>query len=183
VTSLLSHVKVIDKQYPPRAAYEHLIEKTTDRFEHWYWEDDVHVDTCSRTPVFYWRPTNQGSRGIYVVARLLWVEANPGNYKRLRLHNTCGVYTCVNPAHWENPDRVRVWTLPGESAAELVRSIGETDCVHIRTRGAHYMVCGTTASRSAVFVLTERVPITCETCLRDWQQLGRLLEEVPHVPP
>lgn len=199
--ALIPHVFVIDEQYPSSRDFAHLIDKGDTRHEHWYWDDEFHVGPFARTPVFRWSPTGQGRRGIYVVARLLWVEANPGERKRLELRSMCGVYCCVNPAHWENMSRERVWTLPGESAAELVRCTYLADVldpidktvegyeqrttVHIRVKGSMFAACTSRLMRhgrrrnNKTEVLVEREPITCEKCLAEWRKLGRLLEEVP----
>lgn len=183
--SLLPHVRVIDKQYPPSSELKPLIDKVSDAaFGHWYWEGDVHDDRLSRTPVFRWAPAGWPHRGIYVVARLLWCETNAREPRRLMLDNTCGVYACVNPAHWIDARRPRLWTLPDESDALLVRRSYPTrvPVVHVRAGDSSFAACGIDVSRShggfIASVEASRVPITCDDCLKTWLGLQRPLKEI-----
>lgn len=193
MVELLHHHVVSKDQYPPVELLEPYIDRKTDA--HWYWEGDIREDPFSRTPVFHWRPGSDGARGMYVVARLLWAAANDGAHKRRNLVNTCGVYACVNPAHWVDAD-VKRYTLPVGVNAQLldrladkleieigmwgereVQSHDRVHVVHIVSEKARYTVCGM-LSRGGV-VPQERVAITCVNCLRDWKALGRPLEELP----
>jgi hypothetical protein len=187
VTSLRGHVLVIDKSYPPSSVFEYLIDKTTGaEHGHWYWDGEFHIDPFERTPMFVWSPYPNGRRGKYIVGRLLWIEANPGDYGHLTLKNTCGVHACVNPAHWENPDRVRWWTLPEGADAALVRVRHSNNVrVHICTIGSAFLMC-TAVQHPTISISLEkgsRAHITCEQCVHSWLSLGRTLDELYEPPP
>ena len=190
---LLSHPRLLEDLYPPIDAIEALIDKQPT---HWYWEGDFHIDPFSRTPVFRWSPAGTRRSGLYVVARLLWAAAHPGEQKRLQLRNKCGVYACVNPEHWEDINRPRLWTLPDDADAELLRSRAATvvhdavdgtyegvrtvqERVHVRSNGSHFAVCGAAFRHGqGVCVVDPCLPITCEACLKEWRGLGRPLKEI-----
>lgn len=190
---LLPHVRVLDQKYPPREAYAPRIDVSPP---HWYWDGDFFADPFSRTPVFRWSPEGHPHTGVYVVARLLWCDANPGEHRRLKLRNTCGVYGCIDPSHWEDVDRPRRFTLPDDSVDLLVRAphhrrglvvrdraMGSTVLVHIRSLAAYHAVCGLSFDGRVVGLGCSTVDkgsvITCEECLKEWQGLGRPLKELP----
>lgn len=181
--TLRSHFVVAHKSYPRSEVFEYLIDKTTDAAHgHWYWDGDFHIDPPERTPIFVWTPQPELKMcGKYIVARLLWVEANPGTYKHLILKNTCGVHACVNPAHWENPHRERWWVLPPDVEASLVVGLSpHGPRVHIRSEDSVYMMCGNTLRNSEPHTVPahERRVITCTECVEAWRGFGRPLVEV-----
>jgi len=187
MNTLRPHLYVLDKTYPPSSTFDHLIDKKLGAAHgHWYWDGDFHDDTVDRTPIFKWRALSPDRRvGKYVVARLLWIEANPGTYSRLTLRNTCGVFACVNPAHWENPHRERWWTLPADVDASLVniQRNGWPARIHIRSNESLYTMCAIVVHDEGASTLpaSEGHRITCETCLAAWQSLNRPLDELPVV--
>lgn len=184
-THLRSHIRSGEGLFPPREAFFDQIEVTPT---HWYWNGDFYEEPFSRTPVFRWGAPGR-NKGIYVVARLLWCEGKE-QPKRLKLRNTCGVYACVNPEHWENPDRERRFVLPEGAPASLVEQLRwvvmsakdireAAHRVHIVSAEAGVTVCGVSAYGPERRSADACSIITCKTCVFEWRAMGRLLEEVP----
>lgn len=170
------------KVLPPRALLEPHVERTSN---HWFWLLEFYDDGLDRTAVFSWAPPAEAT-GVYVVARLLWCWENDGvGIKRLQLENTCGLATCINPAHWRYQRAIvaKPMMLPAGADAHLVQylkvdSFGQprTESVHIVRNDSTYAVCGVATQRLRS---TAGPAITCKTCVTEWQSSGAALCEVP----
>lgn len=162
---------------PSQELLEPFIERTPN---HWYWLDEFLDDHVDRTAVFRWSREDHNAT-TWIVARLLWCAAHPDeNPVRLSLMNLCGLFTCINPEHWEHVNRKRNFTLPTDSDAFLcsrpqTRPSLHVEDVHIAPPETSYTMCGSVVS-------DHRHPsgtvITCKTCLREWQGFGRPLVEI-----
>lgn len=173
------------KHLPPKDAVMALVEETPN---HFYWLGEFYDDGLDRAAIYPWKPPAE-PRTLYVVPRLLWVWANDAiGIKRLRIENTCKLYTCVNPAHWRSHEASHVLKsariAPGYSV-RLIRHLNEVTLthgipapVHIFTEGAAHAMCGAKPIGSPLPADTE---VTCPRCLKSWQALGRpfLTEECP----
>lgn len=169
---------------PPRELIDPLVEVTP---HHWYWLGEFYDDNLDRAAVFPWAPPAEAVTR-FMVARLLWCWANDGvGIKRLLLENTCGLATCINPAHWRYIRSVVSGnlSLPPEADAYLVRygamhdnmkSSGSTlRSVHIVRHDNAYTVCGVSTKS---LCSTDDPLITCKTCVIEWRRSGATLVEV-----
>jgi hypothetical protein len=167
---------------PPRELVEPHVERTPN---HWYWLLEFFDDGLDRTAVFPWSPPAE-HQVQFVVARLLWCWENDGlQIKNLKLENTCGLATCINPDHWRyinNPISI-TYTLPAGVGARLVQYTSKAGSVryvqgsvHIAHDDTSYTVCGVALRPLASTKLG--VVITCKTCVAEWRALGRPLLEV-----
>ena len=164
---------------PPRELVDPQVETGPN---HWFWLGEFHDDGNGPTAVFPWAPPAE-ARAYYVVARLLWCWDNDGlGIKRLRLENTCGLATCINPRHWRYVKDLaqRKFMLGPDAGARLYTYAHAADegskSVHIVRDDAYYTMCGASLRRLATS--REKI-ITCEDCLQEWRGYGRPLEEVP----
>jgi hypothetical protein len=165
---------------PPADLLEPLIERTS---MHWYWLGDFVDDGMDRSAVFRWAAPDENA-GQYMVPRLLWQMANPHeNPKRVLLENMCGLFTCVNPAHWQRrrgafkiPARI---VLPDTVEALPVVHHRWAVVVHILRNDAASIVCGHHVGRSSAYQhLARTATITCEECISSWARLGQPYMEV-----
>jgi hypothetical protein len=160
---------------PPEDLLEPLIERTPN---HHYWLGDFHDDGLDRSAKFRWAPPDE-NMVTFMVPRLLWQRANPDVRGRYLLENTCGLFTCINPAHWRRrqaalqiPARIVV---PETVDAVPVAHTQDQLLVHIRRMDAITTVCG----RGAGFVALKRdAPITCDECISAWVRTGQPYVEV-----
>jgi hypothetical protein len=145
---------------------EPLIERTPT---HWYWNGEFVEDPFDRCAYFDWAPPFEMNTR-WMVPRLLWQLANPTLVaKRVLLENTCGLFTCINPAHWSRrrgairiPARI---VLPDSVEATPVVHSMEILLVHIRRNDAETTVCG----RGSMFKgLVKTTVVTCDACIRTW---------------
>lgn len=162
--------------WPPLEAFAKHVEKTDT---HWYWLDEFLDDRLERTPVFRWVVEDHNVT-TWAVARLLWcIEHDALHRKHLTLENTCGLYTCINPAHWMNPIKVGDgdFTLPSDSGGSMrsVQFNRRLRVVHIVPADAGYTMCGL---RSPNQTHPTGDIITCAPCLKEWRGYGRPLLEV-----
>jgi len=159
---------------PPRDLVEPHVERTPN---HWYWLLEFYDDGLDRVAVFPWSPPGE-YQTQYVVARLLWCWANDGlQIKVLKLENTCGLATCINPDHWRyinNPIAI-LYTLPPGTGARLVKYTKYQGTVHITREDTTYAVCGVSTK---ALTSTSDVVISCKQCVAEWKALGRPLLEV-----
>src|SRR5512142_2495343 len=81
---------------PPPELLEPYIERTDN---HWYWLDEFVDDGLDRCAVFVWAAPAE-KQGQFMVPRLLWQYAHAEETARVLLENVCGLFTCINPAHW-----------------------------------------------------------------------------------
>lgn len=164
---------------PPLELLLPLIEKTAT---HWLWDGDFNEAEAMRFATFLWAAPGEVSVR-YVVARVLWSITNNDTLAHRRLRNTCGLTTCVNPAHFERvllkgEERLDLVTLPpgfkfGDgTTARLVRIAG-SDHVHILRDDTYYTTCYK-AARGAVST-PPGVVITCAKCVAEWRDFGRPL--------
>jgi hypothetical protein len=166
---------------PPRELIDPHVEITPN---HWFWLLEFHETETGPTAVFPWTaPAENSTR--YVVARLLWCWDNDGfGIKRLRLENTCGLATCINPRHWRYVKDLasRKFMLVAGSDARLFSYAHAAEegskSIHIVPHEAYYTMCGASLRR---LVTSREKIITCEDCLSEWRAYGRPLEEV-HGP-
>lgn len=159
--------------YPPRADVEALIERTEN---HWYWTGDFTDDPFGdNAPIYRYAPHRKNGP-VFVVTRLTWYWEYGNDLKRLTLENTCGVYTCVNPAHWLRksssqaavnlvlPVDIRAWPVQG-GRNSVVAHIAHNDAVHA--------LCGSTHERRC----DVGTRITCNECVRAWRARGGVFIE------
>lgn len=175
-----SHRGAAGKHLPPRHVLETLIEKSD---YHWLWGGDFLDEDDLRYAAFLWAPPHVQAVW-YVVARVLWAYDNDASLFHRSLRNTCGLSTCVNPAHYERVatlgEELDLVTLPkglvfGDgSKARLVR-IGTEQHVHILRDDSAYVACYRAVSQKNVVTMPEGTPITCNKCLTEWRDFGRPL--------
>lgn len=155
---------------PPRAEVDVLVEITAT---HWYWLGDFWDDGIDRTPVFRWSVESE-NRGRYAVARLLWCWANNAtSISPLYLEITCGLITCVNPAHVRRiGGPSHAMTLPSGCGARMRKS---GVAVHIVRDDSTFAICGRNVPRvDAPLGAT----VTCRTCVLEWRARGNPLVPV-----
>jgi len=161
---------------PPPELLEPFIERTPN---HWYWLGEFYDDNVDRSAEFRWAAHAENA-GRYMVPRLLWQYAHPEEAtKRVMLENTCGLFTCINPAHWDKrrgairiPARI---VLPDTVEAMPVVYSMETLLVHIRRNDATSPVCG---SGSVHKGLAKHTVITCDDCISTWVRTNQPFTEV-----
>lgn len=163
---------------PPAELLEPLIERTPN---HWFWLGDFLDDNVDRSAKFRWAaPAEEAT--TYMVPRLLWHYANPTEpMQRILLENTCGLFTCINPAHWSKrrgavriPARI---VLPESVEAIPVMQESATLTVHIRWNDAIATVCGH-GLRRAYQNMTKAKVITCDDCISAWVRTNQPFTEV-----
>lgn len=159
---------------PPKEEVLALVEETPN---HFYWLGDFYDDGLDRSAVFPWRPPGE-HKAMYMVPRLLWVWANDAvGVKNLKIENTCGLFTCVNPAHWRKRATIKAATLPPGLDVRLVRhqrviSHGDSKLppVHIFAEDRDYAICGLKPNGRT---LPPDTYVTCPQCLKSWRAAGR----------
>lgn len=177
-----SHRGAAGKHLPPRHVLEGLVDRESDPSHH-LWDGDFLEADGLRFAAFLWAPPAH-SAVWYCVARVLWSYENDQSLFHRRLRNTCGLTTCVNPAHFERVaalgDDVELLTLPPAlrfsdgTSARLVR-IGEEQHVHILRDDSAYVSCYRAVNTKKLVTMPERTPITCSRCITEWRDFGRPL--------
>lgn len=157
---------------PPPDAYAPLIDRGPDPAGHWYWLGEFYDNGLDRSAVFPWAPPAERPT-LFMVPQLLWQQANPTAVSRTLLENTCGLYTCINPAHWAargvaSLPTVAV-TLPEDVGARPARSTALGTVVHILYDQQESALCG---RRLRALHLAQTTPITCPHCILRWVQAG-----------
>lgn len=153
-------------QFPKRSDVEPLIERT---HLHWYWLGEFTDDPFGdHAPVF----------ATFSVVRLIWhwEYGYNGLPRQLSLVNTCGVFACVNPKHWECrslPLVDVIVTLPPGQDAWPIRAQNSAYVVHIAHDDATHAVCGTRSHDR----IDRDANITCINCVRAWRSRGGQLLE------
>ena len=174
--ALLHRGRVYDGRLPPAETLEPFIERTP---HHHYWLAEFYDDGLDRSAEFKWGAPDEPTV-VFMVPRLLWQLAHPTETaKRLLLENACGLFTCVNPAHWRRrqaalqiPARIVV---PDTVDALPVAHTQDQLLVHVRRMDAIVTVCG----RGTGFVALKRdAPVTCDECIGSWVRTGQPYEEV-----
>lgn len=164
---------------PPRDFLEPFIERTEN---HWYWLGDFMERDLERGAVFSWAAPNE-RKTRYAVPRLLWQLEHPEDVeKRLLLENTCGLFTCINPAHWRKrrgsfkiparivlPESVEAW--PVIHHPDMIHSLD----VHIRFVDALAALCGRGVQYRG---MAKTTVVTCDDCISAWVRLDRPYTEV-----
>lgn len=161
---------------PPLALLEPFVDRTPN---HWYWLDEFYDDGLDRSAIFLWTPPAE-VRVKFMVPRLLWQLTNPTQLHRVLLENTCGLFTCINPAHWR--DRKAAVQIPARivlpdtvDAIPVVRPNTRVN-VHI-VRGAHATtLCGILDVKC--LKPDKKTPITCDECITIWVRLAQPFTEV-----
>jgi hypothetical protein len=181
-----SHVR------PPPEMLEPFVERTP---HHWYWLQEFYDDGLDRTAIFLWAPDG-GTPTRYTVTRLLWCWENSTTpERRLALTNTCGLLTCINPAHWHRivaPNDVLdgAYRLPDTADAHLAhritreaRQLLNAKRVHIVRNDSQHAVCGLASQHlhSIARVDSHHHPITCHVCIRTWCATGGVLDDTRKV--
>lgn len=178
-----SHRGAAGKTLPPRHVLEALIEKED---LHWLWGGDFLEEDQMRYASFAWAPPHS-SVVQYCVARVLWAYEHDASLFHRKLRNTCGLTTCVNPAHFDRVatlgEDLDLVTLPpglqlGDGSARLVR-IGHEQHVHILRDESGYVSCYRAVSAKNVVTMPEGTPITCARCIIEWRDFGRPLRKLP----
>lgn len=175
-----SHRGAAGQHLPPRHVLEGLVDRQSSG-EHWLWDGDFLEDDGIRYAAFLWAPPVE--RAVwYCVARVLWAYENDQSLFHRSLRNTCGLTTCVNPAHFERvvalSEGLELVTLPpglrdGEDrGARLVR-IGEEQHVHILRDDAAYVACYRAVNTRKLTTMPDKTPITCSKCITEWRDFGR----------
>ena len=155
-----------------------LLEPYIDRDKHhWYWLGEFYDDHLDRSAEFRWTAPAE-PQTLYMVPRLLWQLTHPEHQGRLLLENTCGLYTCINPAHWRKrqggfriPARI---VLPGHVEAVPMTSQQEV-VVHIRRLDVPHTVCGEGVRSHGA---DKKTVITCDDCISIWVRKGEPYTEV-----
>lgn len=161
---------------PPRELVEPYIERTPN---HWYWLGEFYEDALDRSAEFRWAaPAEKTTR--FMVPRLLWQYEHAESLgKRVLLENVCGLFTCINPAHWRtrqgtspNPARIllsedgKAW--PAVQGQDLVT-------VHIQLPHEQDVLCD---GRPLYRNLPKTTVVTCDECIGAWLHLGLPYTEV-----
>lgn len=174
----LSHRgRVLDGQLPPMEVLEPFIERTPN---HWYWLDEFFDDGLDRSAELRWGPLGE-SKATFMIPRLLWQLACAGPVpKQLMLENTCGLFTCINPAHWRDrrvalrmPSRI---VLPDSVENMPIAHINALVTVHIRQHDSTHALCGLQGGHCNE--LPKKAPVTCDDCIVTWVRAKRPYEEV-----
>lgn len=159
---------------PTMDLLEPYIERTDN---HWYWLGEFYDDGLDRCAEFDWSPPAERSTK-WMVPRLLWQLTNVNDAPRLMLENTCGLYTCINPAHWKprnavvkTPARI---VLTGDVEAMPVMHPAATVLVHIRRNDSVNTVCG---RHMEMYSLPKTSAVTCDECIAGWVRTGNLYTE------
>lgn len=158
---------------PPPEAYDELVERGDG---HWFWLGEFYDDGLDRSAMFPWTPPAE-QRVQFMVPRLLWHRANPdAPMARVLLENTCGLFTCINPAHWARRGgapparRIRL----GDGAARPVIAATSALIIHAMWDDAAHALCGA-GPRTRSFDKT--VPVTCTRCITTWVAAGHPYED------
>jgi hypothetical protein len=163
------------KILPPLELLEPSIDRTAT---HWYWLESFYDDGLDRSAEFVWAaPAESSTR--FMVPRLLWQLTHPEDVgKRLLLENTCGLFTCINPAHWRDrhaqvkiPARI---VLPDSVEAMPVMYSPAALTVHIRWNDAITTICGHGPKHHG---MAKPTVITCEECITTWVKLNQPYKE------
>lgn len=170
---------------PPLKILEPLLDKSSSK--HWYWNGDFSEDHNMRYASFVWSPPGE-QPVFYCVARVVWSHVNNQSLFKKRLRNTCGLTTCVNPAHFElgNTSTLGPVTLPtgtkteDGTGARLVTLNGHA-IVHILRDETVYTACYA-AALHGVNTAPEGTIITCPRCITAWRSAQRQLESVNALP-
>jgi len=149
---------------PLRSDVDPLVERTAT---HWYWLGEFTDDPLGDCAPAY---------RSFSVVRLLWEWEHGRDGRRLVLENTCGVYACVNLAHWRRrgaPAVARV--LPAGQGAWPARGSAGCFVTHVSRADTSHAACG---ARVSVFDAAPGV-ITCRACVKSWVSGGGLLVDGP----
>lgn len=159
---------------PPIELLEPYIERTNN---HWYWLGEFHDNNEDRSAEFRWAAPFESST-LWMVPRLLWQHTH-ADYGRLLLENVCGLFTCINPAHWRKrqgtfriPARI---VLPDTVEATPVMHPLAVLTVHIRRLDSLSTVCGRGRDQHA---LAKTTVITCDECISAWVRTSQPFTEV-----
>ena len=160
---------------PPAELLEPFIERTPN---HWYWLGEFYDDGLDRGAEFRWAPYAE-NLAYYAVPRLLWHLANPDEPSvRALLENTCGLFTCINPAHWAKrrgairiPARI---VLPEHVEAMPVMAANAVLTVHIRRVDSINTVCGHGPAHQGC---AKTAVITCDDCINAWVRTNQPFTE------
>lgn len=169
--------RVVDGLLPPMEVLEPHIERTPN---HWYWLLEFFDDGLDRSAEFRWGPPDE-TKATFMVPRLLWQMAHVGEVpKPLLLENTCGLFTCINPAHWRDrrgalrmPSRI---VLPDNVENVPVAHPNALLTVHIRQHDSSHTICGLMGNHCNVLV--KKAPVTCDDCISAWVRSKHPYEEV-----
>lgn len=163
------------KAFPPSNVLEPLIERTNN---HWYWLGDFTDNGVDRYATLSWAPPAEAA-GLYVVARVLWAHARgDAAPARVALGNACGLFTCINPAHWVEvtSNRKKKFSLPKDCGARpCALGSGHGKIVHVVRDEDAYTVCGLTRFSRMPAVSTV---INCKDCIATWRSKNAPLIEV-----
>ncbi len=162
-------------QYPPMELLEPLIERTDN---HWYWLGEFVEDWDERGAMFPWQPPSERA-GLYSVPKLLWMYTHPAfQGQRFTIENMCGLFTCINPAHWRRRGGIELpasIVLPEDGEYVPVKSLtGKLyDRVHIALVDARTTACAKrTVFKNRIHV-PANTPITCTGCIEHWVKRGK----------
>lgn len=168
--------------FPPRELLEAKVERDVS---HHYWDGDFREFDFHRFAVLRW-----GKPGAtYIVVRGLWVyENNIDPSEPLFLRNTCGLMTCVNPAHVERTAEHKRYMLSHDIQLHdgtflTPRGQPGSSPIHLCPRDTDYALCGYIYRRRRKFPVCHRHEITCQNCLRVALGLGYVLEEYAPLQP
>lgn len=177
-----SHRGAAGHHLPPRHVLEGLVDRTSDPVHH-LWEGDFLEDDGMRYAAFLWAPPAQPAVW-FCVARVLWAYVNDASLFHRRLRNTCGLTTCVNPAHFERvatlDEGLELLTVPpafrfGDGTGVRLVRIGDEQHVHILRDDSAYVSCYRGVISRKLTTMPERTPITCSRCITEWRDFGRPL--------
>lgn len=163
------------KVLPSVGLLDPFIERTEN---HWYWLAEFFDDGLDRSAEFVWAPPAEKTTQ-YMVPRLLWQLTHPDvDMHRTMLENTCGLFTCINPAHWQKrrggpkiPARI---VLPDSVEAMPVLYPSALLTVHIRRHDSINTVCGHGPRHRG---LAKATVITCDDCIATWIRLDQPYKE------
>jgi hypothetical protein len=177
-----SHRGAAGKHLPPRHVIDGLVDRTSDA-NHWLWDGDFLEEDGMRYAAFIWAPPMQ-SAVWFCVARVMWSYENDASLFHRKLRNTCGLSTCVNPAHFERValanEALDLVTLPkgirlGDGAGVRLVRFGDEQHVHILRDDSGYVACYRTTTGRKMITVYEGTPITCSSCIAEWRDFGRPL--------
>lgn len=190
-TSIPNHRGRHDNNLPPNELLEPSIDRTEPLGDHWMWDGDFAEQAGVRFAVFPWRPPN-GELVRYAVARVLWTRLHGKPIEDRRFYTSCGLSTCVNPAHFTleaSPPEPK-WTLPRDLVlpdglgARVVQFTHGTQTkaitrMHIQRDDTAYVMCMRMTNRRSPVPQPHGTQVTCEDCLKNWKQFGYPLEALP----
>ena len=170
---------------PPAELLEPHIERTDN---HWYWCGEFVEDPFDRCAYFDWAPPFEVNTR-WMVPRLLWQYANPAvSPRRAMLENTCGLFTCINPAHWRQrrgairiparivlPDSVDAVPVSMNNVTVDPYWQAELLVVHVRRIDSINTMCGAGPKHHG---MAKTTVITCDDCIGAWVRANQPFTEV-----